>query len=480
MTKSDEKVVFVSGNFNILHPGHLRLLRFAKESGDRLLVGVISDRLSGEAAYVLEAHRLEAVKSCSLVDAAHVIDEPLENFILRLKPDIIVKGREHETAHNVESDIIRKYGGRLIFCSGETIFSSIDLIKRELKSSPSIRPNFPKDYTERHNIDKKRLFNIVKNFSELKICVVGDLIIDEYVSCQPLGMSHEEPVLVVTPVESTKYLGGAGIVAAHASSLGAQVSFLSVVGDDENRNFAINSLEKAGVDARMLVDSSRPTTLKRRYRNQGKSLFRVSILHQAGISREIQDELITVLGPAIDGADLLVFSDFNYGCLPNGMVEKIIEIAKNKGIILAADSQSSSQTGDICRFKGMDLITPTEREARISAHNHEDGLVVLAELLRQKSKAKNVLLKMGEEGLLIHTKEGVNKKTITDQIEALNQFPQDVAGAGDSLLITSAMVLASGGSIWEAACIGSIAASIQVGRVGNIPLNLFELQESLV
>lgn len=477
---TDQRVVFVSGNFNIVHPGHLRLLRFAKEYGDKLVVGVISDRFAGESAHVPEKLRLEAVKSCSLVDEVYLIDESIANFLLKIKPDIVVKGREHESACNPELNIVKQYGGRLIFCSGETIFSSNDLIRKEMQSSPTVARYFPEEYAERHNLDKLKLIKIVENFSSLKICVVGDLIIDEYIACHPLGMSQEEPVIVVTPIETTRYLGGAGIVAAHAASLGAQVSFFSVAGDDDPKVYAMNAFTNTKVDAHLLIDDSRPTTLKKRYRNQGKSLFRVSVLHQAGISKELQDELLGQLTAVIDDVDLLVFSDFNYGCLPQGMVEKIISIAKSKNVLLVADSQSSSQTGDICRFKGMDLITPTEREARISAHNREDGLVVLAELLRQKSGAKNVLLKMGEEGLIIHTHDGDNEKIVTDQIGALNPFPLDVAGAGDSLLITSAMVLASGGNIWEAACIGSIAASVQVGRVGNIPLNRGELSGRLV
>ena len=114
-------------------------------------------------------------------------------------------------------------------------------------------------------------------------------------------------------------------------------------------------------------------------------------------------------------------------------------MAKSKGILLAADSQSSSQLGDIGRFKGMDLLTPTEHEARLALRNREDGLVVLAERLRNQSCAGNVILKMGEEGILIQP--GIETKNqMTDKIGALNTAPQDVAGAGDSLLITSALL----------------------------------------
>ena len=147
---------------------------------------------------------------------------------------------------------------------------------------------------------------------------------------------------------------------------------------------------------------------------------------------------------------------------------------------MAADSQSSSQVGDITRFKAMDLITPTEREARLSIKNREDGLVVLAEKLRIHSEAKNVFLKMGDEGLLIHASLEVHQSEwITDRVDALNSSPKDVAGAGDSLLIAGAMAMALGASIWEAALLGSLAAAVQVSRVGNTPLQAYELLEEV-
>ena len=146
--------------------------------------------------------------------------------------------------------------------------------------------------------------------------------------------------------------------------------------------------------------------------------------------------------------------------------------------MLAADSQSSSQIGDISRFHAMNIITPTEREARISTRNNEDGLVVLADQLRQQSLAENILLKIGEEGLLIHAND--DDEWLTDRIVALNSVPRDVAGAGDSLLISSALTMALGGTIWEAALIGSLAAAIQVGRVGNTPLKNEELLEEVI
>jgi len=471
--------VFVSGAFNILHPGHLRLLRLARECGGRLVVGVLSDRIAGKGAHVPQHLRLEGVQSNSWVDEAFLIDEPMTDVIARLRPDIVLKGKEHESQFNPELAVLAQYGGRLLFSSGETIFSSVDLLRKEFAGSRLLSIDLPHEYLARHGIETSRLKALLGRFSAVKVCVVGDLIIDEYITCEPLGMSQEDPTIVVTPVDTTRFMGGAGIVAAHAAGLGAQVQFVSVVGNDALCKFALDGLAASGVKSRLLADESRPTTLKQRFRSKGKTLLRVSRLHQSAISAQLQTRLLEYLEDAIQGAGLLVFSDFNYGCLPQTVVDKILPVAQARGIMLAADSQSSSQVGDISRFRDMDLLTPTEREARISTRNREDGLVVLAQSLCQQSAAHNILLKLGEEGLLIHPGNDTSGNWVTDRISSLNSAPKDVSGAGDSLLITSALTLASGGNIWEAACLGSLAAAIQVGRVGNSPLHYSELLREL-
>jgi rfaE bifunctional protein kinase chain/domain len=476
------RTVFVSGNFNVLHPGHLRLLRFAKEYGDRLIVAVQSDRIAANGAHVPEQYRLEMVKANSWVDEAFLMDEPVTEVLERLRPAIVVKGKEHENRFNPELAILESYGGRLLFGSGEATFSSLDLIRNEFTQANLQTIHLPQEYMGRHDLTPGAMAARVEGFGQLRVCVVGDLIIDEYITCQPLGMSQEDPTIVVTPVDATRFVGGAGIVAAHAAGLGAQVNFVSVTGADPTQGFAQQGLETYRVKAHLIADDSRPTTLKQRFRSKGKTLLRVSHLHQGSISTQLQAQVLDQVAAALAGADLLVFSDFNYGCLPQPLVDQILALAQAQGVMVAADSQSSSQVGDISRFQGTDLITPTEREARLSTRNAEDGLVVLAEQLRRQSQASNILLKLGEEGLLIHAGNGHRDSSgdwLTDRVPALNRAAKDVAGAGDSLLIASALTLASGGTIWEAACLGSLAAAIQVGRVGNTPVQRQELLAEL-
>lgn len=471
--------VLIVGHFNVLHPGHIRLFKFAHNLESKLVVAVESDQLAGAAAHIPEQLRLEGVKSCSLVDEAFIFNGLVTELIDRLRPAIVVKGREFETRFNPEAAVIEGYGGRLLFSSGEMQFSSADLIRQEVAGQTNFSIAPPTSYMARHDISVERLSCLIESFSKVRVLTVGDLIVDDYITCEPLGMSQEDPTLVVSPVDQKRFIGGAGIVACHAKGLGAESMLLSVTGSDLAREFCVTELQRLGVGNHLLEDHARPTTLKERYRSHGKTLLRVSRLRQAAVSLPMQRELIEKASTALRNCDLLIFSDFNYGVLPQAVVDELMTIARANKVTVAADSQSSSQLGDVARFKGVDLLLPTEREARVSTQNREDGLVVLAEQLRRKSKAKHILVKLAADGVLVHSPDSSSNGSLTDQVEALNKSPKDVAGAGDSMLVASGLTLAAGGSIWEAACLGSVAAALQVARVGSQPLSGHELKKML-
>lgn len=468
-----KRVAFVSGNFNVVHPGHLRLLNFASECSDILVVGINDDTTN--AALIPQQLRLEGIKAISCVNFAFILPVAAEKFIECLKPDIVVKGSEHEDRYNSEQAAVDSYGGKLLFSSGETRFSSIDLLRRELQEVIFSTIKKPVDYLKRHSITVEKLINIANRFSDLSVLVLGDLIIDEYVTCDPLGISREETTIVVTPIKKDLFLGGAGIVAAHAKSLGANVSYFSVVGDDETAVFAEQMLQRYGVESYLIKDASRPTTLKQRYRADGKSLLRVSHLRHHHISNELATRLYNQLADAIKNTDIVIFSDFNYGCLPQHLVDDVIKLCNMHDVPMIADSQSSSQIGDISRFNGMLLITPTEYEARLAVRDHASGLSVLAESLRAKANAQHIFITLGAEGLLAYSPDSEPKGLVMDQLPAFNTMPKDVSGGGDCLLVTSSLALAAGASIWESAYLGSVAAACHVGRIGNLPLSINEV-----
>lgn len=468
-----KRLVFVSGNFNILHPGHLRLLRFARECGDYLVVGVLDS--SSPGSYIEEALRLESVQSIQWVDHAFILHDLPESFIEQLQPAFVVKGNEHETRFNPEAEMVAGYGGKLLFCSGDISFSSVDLMRKEWRELNISTIKKPHDYLSRHSIEPTVMLGLLERMKGLKVCVIGDTIVDEYITCDPLGMSQEDPTIVVTPVLQEKFIGGAGIVAAHARSLGSCTHFFSVLGCDDTAGFVSSALKEQDIVFHSYEDQSRPTTLKQRFRASNKTLLRVSYLRQHDINAEIRRKIMADIRSVLDEADLLLFADFNYGCLPQSLVAEIIASAEQCGVMMAADSQSSSQQGDVSRFSNMALITPTEREARLALQDFDSGLVILAQKLKEKAGAHSVVITLGAEGLLVQTELAESNPWPTDRLPALNVAPKDAAGAGDSFLTCAAMALAVGADIWQASYLGSLAAACQVGRIGNIPLTHDEL-----
>jgi rfaE bifunctional protein kinase chain/domain len=464
-------VVMVTGNFNVLHPGHIRILKFAKDLGDRLVVGVSPDGTAG--ATLPAATRLESVRAHKDVDFAFVLAEPIDRVIAELKPEIVVKGREHEFTENPEQAALARHGGKLIFSSGAMFTHTWD----EFESSGRAAVRAPEDYLQRRAIGAAALERTLEAAAKVRVLVIGEVIVDEYVDCDALGLSQEDPTIVVTPVARKSFLGGAGIVAAHARGTGAQVHFASVVGDDDHARFAKEKLAAAGVAVHLPVDDSRPTVHKQRFRSSGKTLLRVNSLRQHAISQELRADLLGHVRARLPETDLILFSDFNYGCLPTELVREIGALAQARGVPMAADSQASSQLSDITRFRNMRLITPTEHEARISLKDQSSGLVVLAERLREAAACEHVVITLGADGMLVHT--GRDGGVDTDRLPALNSAPRDVAGAGDSFFCLSSLALAAGADIWSAALLGSIAAACQVSRVGNMPLSGAELREEL-
>jgi rfaE bifunctional protein kinase chain/domain len=463
-------IAFISGNFNVVHPGHLRLLKFATEQADVVVVGVNADDVPG-VTLPLDV-RVENVRSISMVNHVVGLDVPAATFIEELKPNVVVKGKEFETRANPEQAAVESYGGRLIFSSGELRFASTSLLEREY-SVDLVAVRKPVDFLERHGFSFADLKSTLAKMAGMRVLVIGDLIIDDYVTCDAVGMSQEDPTIVVTPILTRTFVGGAGGVAAHARGLGAEVSYCTIVGEDEGAKYALDSLEAQGVRCNFFADSTRPTTRKQRFRALNKTLLRVNHLRHHPASPDVQRQMLAAVEAALPKCDLILFSCFNYGCLPQDLVDTITAKARAAGVMLAADSQASSQIGDVSRYKNMSLLSPTEREARLALNDFQSGLAAVGENLITKARAENVLITLGAEGMLINNwRDGTMR---TDRLPAFNPSPKDVSGAGDSVFMSCSMALRVGADIWQSAYLGGLAAALQVSRLGNIPLTVADI-----
>ena len=145
----------------------------------------------------------------------------------------------------------------------------------------------------------------------------------------------------------------------------------------------------------------------------------------------------------------------------------------------SADSQTSSQFGDISQYQDCDLITPTELEARSSLNDSQSGLIILLEKLRKKTKVSNIILTQGKDGLLIHHFDKNNNNYSNDTLIAMNKNPLNTSGAGDALLVGASCTLKISGNIWLSAFMGNLMSAIQISREGNTPINFDELSNEI-
>lgn len=466
------KTSYISGYFEIFHAGHLRILSYARSISDHLVVGVYNYE-NMNLSTTLE-QRIDEIKKYDLVDEVIVINGDEYDTLDQVKPDYILKSPEHRGKVSQLQKHCESFGAQIIFTSAN-IFGLMAQDQNIATSSPPII-SFPIDYIKRHNISKYRINNVLQAFKGLKVFVLGDLIIDEYIHCHPLGMSQEDPTIVVSPQKKEKYLGGSGIVAAHIVGLGAYVDYASIVGADEEGSTAGELLDQYGVNYKLFVDGTRTTTLKQRYRAKGKTLLKVSNLNDHDVDSKICSKIFDYLKKNILDYNLIVLSDFNYGTLPTDFANKITSLAKSHNIPIVADSQASSQLSDISRFKNLSFLTPTEHEAQLALNDKKSNLVVLAEELAKEVNADKIVITLAENGILILNRLSGMK---TDRIEAISHKSVDPAGAGDSFLAASSLALAADADIWECSLLGSFMAAYQVSRVGNLPVTIQELEDIL-
>jgi bifunctional ADP-heptose synthase (sugar kinase/adenylyltransferase) len=199
-------------------------------------------------------------------------------------------------------------------------------------------------------------------------------------------------------------------------------------------------------------------------------LLKISHLSQDKVSNAIQNQILSEFKKIAPEIDLLILSDFSYGVLTRETTSELIRIAKLNDLIIAADSQTYSQLGDLSQFSNIDLLTPTEMEARIELKDQVSGLAVIAEKLRTKINAQSIIIKLGADGLVMSGVKSDGSHLSLDALPSFNLSPIDVSGAGDSILAAASLAITVEDNLAKASLIGSLAAAIQIGRVGNIPI----------
>jgi bifunctional ADP-heptose synthase (sugar kinase/adenylyltransferase) len=248
------------------------------------------------------------------------------------------------------------------------------------------------------------------------------------------------------------------------------------LGEDSLKDFVLEGLSKAGIECKAIIDKTRPTTNKNAIVAGGYRLLKVDTLD----NRSISDDIVLAMSKAIatTKAEALVFSDFRHGIYNRRTIPTLIDSIP-EGIYKVADSQVASRWGNITDFRGFDLITPNEREARFALGDQDSGIRPLAASLYDAAKCKTLILKLGDKGVLT-CRHGDHQAL--DSFFVLDSFVDrlvDGVGAGDALLAYSTLCMLATMSDTMATIIGVMAAACECEVDGNIPIDIDDVHQKI-
>ncbi|CAK0757857.1 ADP-heptose synthase [uncultured Gammaproteobacteria bacterium] len=468
------KAIMCHGVFDIVHPGHVRHLLYAKSKANVLIASLTADRHIDKGKYrphVPQELRALNLAAFEMVDYV-VIDEnatPLDNLKV-IQPDYFAKGYEYTSTGDIhpntreELEVIQAYGGEILFTPGDIVYSSSNLINL---APPQIQMEKLLTVMDSGGVSFADLRQTLALMAGKRVHVVGDTIVDSYTHCTMIGGQTKTPTMSVLFESKTDYIGGAAVVAKHMKAAGAEVVFSTVLGQDAHKDFLLDGMRQAGVDVRAIVDPTRPTVNKNAIIAGGYRLLKIDTLDNRSISESTLNGLLR--GVREVKADAVIFSDFRHGIFNRRTIQPLIH-AIPAGVYKVADSQVASRWGNITDFKGFDLITPNEREARFALADQDSGIRPLAGALCDAAQCGLLILKLGPRGVLAcHGPDYVS----LDSFFVIDSFANcvvDAVGAGDALLAYSTLAILTNRNSIVATILGSMAAACECEFDGNIPV----------
>ncbi|MDA8328166.1 MAG: D-glycero-beta-D-manno-heptose-7-phosphate kinase [Betaproteobacteria bacterium] len=304
--------------------------------------------------------------------------------------------------------------------------------------------------------------------SRARILVVGDVMLDRYWFGEVSRISPEAPVPVVKINRQEDRLGGAANVARNVAVLGVATTLLSVVGDDAAGASISQMLESAGISACLHLDSALETIIKLRVIGRQQQLLRIDF--EMPPSQKVLRDKLSRFHTLLPECDVLIVSDYGKGALTH--VNTMISAAKLKGIPVLVDPKGE----DYERYRYADVLTPNLAEFRIvaGAWETEQEFDEKAQNLRLDLGLKALLITRSEAGMSLFTEQGVLHQ------HALAREVYDVSGAGDTVIATLGVMLASGMDVAEAMAWANRAAGIVVGKLGTAVVTQQELWGDIV
>ena len=320
---------------------------------------------------------------------------------------------------------------------------------------------------------KQRLLKILDNFKNKKVLVIGDVMLDKYIWGDVSRISPEAPVQVVNVLKETFEAGGAANVANNVAALNGMAFMVGTTGNDEARKILLEVLHEKSIDTDgMQIHKDKPTIQKVRILGKNQQLLRVDYEKKDHVHKDIEASMIKFLEKTIKNVDLIVISDYAKGVITHEICSKLIEISKlNKKMIIVDPKPKHKEL-----YANVDLITPNNSEASemagIEDGSDETAIEMGSKLLKYLNT--NVLITRGEKGMLLFERSGN-----VSHIPAKAKEVYSLIGAGDTVVATAALALASGANLLEAATLANIAAGIKVGKIGTASVSIDEIKREI-
>jgi len=314
----------------------------------------------------------------------------------------------------------------------------------------------------------------LSRFSDCKVLVVGDTILDVYFMGEVRRISPEAPVPIVHVKEKSATLGGAGNVALNVVGLGAEAILVGVRGDDVPGNRLEEILRQQGICGKVIVDPTRSTTSKTRIIGHGQQLLRLDEEETNEVSESIRSRIITIIDQVVDEADAIVLSDYDKGVLNGELPQEVVRRARSRNIPVLIDPKRKGWE----RYSGATCVTPNTAEVEVVtgiAVDSEDALLaVTARSLRKQYDIEWCLVTRGAKGMCLL---GEAQDPLFIKASAREVF--DVSGAGDTVIATMAVAVGSGLAFPDAARLANMAAGIVVGKLGSQAITKMELEAAM-
>lgn len=311
----------------------------------------------------------------------------------------------------------------------------------------------------------------LEKFSQVRVLVFGDVMLDRYWWGSVDRISPEAPVPVVRHRKTTVSAGGAANVALNIAGLGAKPFLVGVVGDDVEAKLFPEIMAISNVSAEFLVTiGDRPTTVKTRVVAHSQQIVRLDQETSAALSPEDEAIVWKTLEKLLDEVDIVVVSDYAKGLISDKILSQLIPAAKERNLRILVDPKGKNYA----KYKGATLLTPNKKEAAEACKLEENGGNVIenaGERLMAEVETEALLITQGEDGLTLFEKD-----SSPTHIDAVARDVYDVTGAGDTFIGTLAVALGAGASLVKAAELANFAAGVVVEQIGTTAIKIEELR----